>query len=207
MLTLFHSPASRSSRIIGLLHAMQALDKVDIRLVSIPRQDGTGQRDPANPHPEGKVPLLVHDGVEIWETGAIMVYLTDLFPESSLGVPIGDADRGRFLSWMVWYGAVLEPALILDAAGATHPWMTASIRGRAEALARLHGALISAPWLMGARYTVADMLCASAFLWNGDPLPDQPVVREWTARCASQPWAGAVDAYDGTLMATLSAGT
>jgi len=203
MLTLFHSPASRSTRIVGLLHAMQITDKVDIRLVTIPRQDGSGARDLANPHPEGKVPLLVHDGIEIWESAAIMVYLTDLFPESAMGVPVGHPDRGRFLSWMAWYGSVLEPALILDAAGATHPWMTAAIRGRAEALDRLTTALGTALWLVGGRYTAADMLCASAFLWNGDPLPDHPVVRDWTARCASRPWSHAVEVYDSALMQRL----
>ena len=95
MLTLYHAPNSRSTRIVGALMAMDALDKVDIVQVDIPRRDGTGRHDPANPHPEGKVPVLVHDGVEIWESSAILLYLTELFPEAGLGIPPGDRERGR----------------------------------------------------------------------------------------------------------------
>ncbi len=78
MLTLYHSPRSRSSRIIRLIDELDIWTEVDIRIVSITHSDGTGEHDPNNPHPEGKVPLLVHDGVEIWESNAIILYLTDL---------------------------------------------------------------------------------------------------------------------------------
>lgn len=54
MLTLFHAPQSRSSRIVTLIDEMGIGDKIEIKHVSIPRQDGSGQRDPANPQPEGK---------------------------------------------------------------------------------------------------------------------------------------------------------
>ncbi|MCY0152754.1 glutathione S-transferase [Hoeflea alexandrii] len=85
MLTLYHSPQTRSSRIIRLLIELGVLDQVDVRIVTVTRQDGSGGADPSNPHPEGKVPLLVHDGVELWESNAIIVYLTDLFAEKGLG--------------------------------------------------------------------------------------------------------------------------
>ena len=37
MLTFYHSPWSRSTRVLGLLCAMERLDAVDLRVVSIPR--------------------------------------------------------------------------------------------------------------------------------------------------------------------------
>ncbi|WP_163473498.1 glutathione S-transferase N-terminal domain-containing protein, partial [Klebsiella michiganensis] len=84
MLTLFHSPNSRSTRIVALLKELDALDRVRIEIVTIPRRDGSGGRDPRNPHPDGKVPLLVEDGVQIWESSAIVQHLADLFPEAGL---------------------------------------------------------------------------------------------------------------------------
>lgn len=117
MLRLYHSPRSRSSRIIRLLIELDVLDQVDIRIVGIHRNDGSGAADPANPHPEGKVPLLVHDGAEIWESNAIILYLTDMFAESGLGRSVGTADRGQYLSWLAWYGNVVEPVIVFDAAG------------------------------------------------------------------------------------------
>jgi glutathione S-transferase len=200
MLTLFHAPQSRSTRVVGLVHAMGIADRVDIRVVSIPRVDGTGARDPANPHPDGKVPLLMDGAVAVWETAAIMIHLTDLFPEAGLGVPVGDPRRGEFLSWMVWYQGVVEPALICDAAGVDHPWIRAAIRGRAEVLARLDAALARGPWLMGDRFTAADMLLASPFQWFQDALPESARVAEWVARCSDRPWSAAVQAQEAAAM-------
>ena len=62
MLTFFHSPHTRSTVVRAAIHAMGVSDRMETRLVTIPRVDGSGGRDPSNPHPEGKVPLLVHDG-------------------------------------------------------------------------------------------------------------------------------------------------
>jgi glutathione S-transferase len=60
MLTLFHAPFSRSSRLVWLLEELGA--DHEIHYCDIARMDGSGGRDPANPHPDGKVPALIHDG-------------------------------------------------------------------------------------------------------------------------------------------------
>lgn len=100
MLTLYHAPNSRSTRIVQLIHEMGVTDQVDIQKVSIPRQDGSGAVDTANPHPEGKVPCLTHDGAMIRESDAIMLYLTDHFGDTPLGRSIGAPGRGAYLSWL-----------------------------------------------------------------------------------------------------------
>ena len=187
MLTLFHSPQTRSTRVVALLAAMDALDWVEVREVSVRRYDGSGARDAANPHPEGKVPLLVHDGVAIRETAAILLYLTDMFPASGLGVPVGDPLRGRYLSWLAWYAGVMEPALILDAARLEHPSLLATFRDVSAIRARLAEALAEGPWLVGGRYTAADLICASPFLWFRDLDPGSDAVRDWVARCSAHP--------------------
>lgn len=196
MLTLYHSPHSRSTRIIGLLHAMDIMDRVKVQIVSIPRQDGSGKRDPLNPHPEGKVPLLVHEGVEIWESSAIMLYLTDLFPEAGLGVPHGDPRRGRYLSWLSWYGGVMEPVILTSHMGIEHPALDATFRGVPEMTARLSNALEQGPWLMGDQMTAADLLVASPFLWFTESLPDDLAIREWVGRIANLPWQEQVAEYE-----------
>ncbi len=205
MLTFFHSPWSRSTRVLGLLCAMDRLDAVDLRVVSIRRQDGTGERDPRNPHPEGKVPLLVEDGVAIWESAAIMLHLTDLFPEAGMGVPAGEPGRGRYLSWMTWYAGVVEPVLILEAAGIQHLHLTAALRGLDEVQARIGQALAEGPWLMGDRLTAADLLLASPFQWFGDLDPGGDAARDWVARCETIPGLDRAQALDAELMASLAA--
>ena len=83
MLTLYHAPRSRSSRIIWLLEELGA--DYEIRYVEIPRMDGSGQPDASNPHPDKKVPALVHGDVLVTESAAVCLYLTDLHPDAGIG--------------------------------------------------------------------------------------------------------------------------
>ncbi|WP_210530083.1 glutathione S-transferase family protein [Rubellimicrobium arenae] len=201
MLTFYHAPMTRSTRVLTLLVAIGALDAVEVRDVTVMRFDGTGRRDPSNPHPEGKVPLLVQDGEMIWESAAILLHLTDLFPESGLGVPVGDPQRGRYLSWLAWYAGVMEPALIHDAAGLSHPFLSATFRGPAEIRDRLSSALSTSDWLVGGRYTAADLLVSSPYLWFKDLDPGCDRIRDWVARCAAHPARATAMQMDGTALA------
>ena len=115
MLTLHHAPRSRSSRIIWLLEELGA--PYQIRYTDIPRMTGSGAPDPANPPPDKKVPALVHDGTLITESAAIILYLTDLFPEAGLGPKLGDRQRGPYLAWLAYYAGVMEPVINLGANG------------------------------------------------------------------------------------------
>lgn len=196
MLTLYHAPMSRSSRIVRLIAELDIWDHVDIRLVTVRRHDGSGWHDPANPHPDGKVPLLIHDGVEIWESNAIILYLTDLFPKAGMGPVAGDPQRGRYLSWLAWYGNVVEPVLVHSAAEVSHPALEATFRGMPEMAGRLIKALDGSPFLMGEAFTAADLLTVSPFTWLPSAAPDHPAVKAWIARCEARPSAKRVVEFD-----------
>ncbi|GJE19227.1 glutathione S-transferase family protein [Methylobacterium marchantiae] len=185
MLTLNHSSKSRSTRVVALLHELGALDDVAIGIVAIPRQDGSGRRDPGNLHPEGKVPFLVHDGAEIWESSAIMLYLADLFPKAGLSIPPGHSQRGAYLSWFAWYSGVVEPVMLLEAIGLSHPAITSTFRSGAEVRQRLVSALAEGPFLFGERFTAADMLLHSPYAWFGNP--GEPILDAWVDRCKARP--------------------
>lgn len=195
MLTLFHAPRSRSTRIIRLLHEMQIIDHIDIRTVQVARSDGSGAADPANPHPEGKVPLLVHDDCSIRESNAIILYLTDLFP-SPLAPVVGDADRGRYLSWLFYYGNVLEPVLMHHFAALEHPALQGTFRGVTEMSQVLCTALADSDYLMGDAFSAADLLISSPFIWFRDLLPDDPALEHWLQRCESRDAVALADAFD-----------
>jgi glutathione S-transferase len=187
MLTLIHSPQSRSTAILALIEEMAIYDWIDIRDVTIPRMDGSGRRDPSNPHPEGKVPALVHDGQVITERGAIILHLTSIFPDSGLAPKVGTPDWGVFAMWMAWYQGVLEPTFIMEAAGFTHPWMTAAVRDHKTAVERLRSALEKGPWIMGDSYSAADILLHGPYVWFPDAMPDDALIRDWVERCKARP--------------------
>lgn len=187
MLTLYHAPKSRSSSILVLLDELGIRDKVDIRTVTIPRQDGSGGRDPANPHPEGKVPYLVNGEDWVRERGAVVLYLTDMFPEAGLGPLPGDPRRGQYLSWLSWYQGVLEPVAILSFFKIEHPALTATLRDYDTALQRLDEVLSGQPYLLGGDFSAADLLVAGLFLYFGESMPRTPAVDAWARRIQSRP--------------------
>jgi len=196
MLTLYHAPYSRSSRIIRLIMELGILDQVDIRIVGVARNDGSGGADPANPHPEGKVPLLVHNGVEIWESNAIILYLTDMFPASGFGRSVGEPDRGSYLGWLAWYGNVVEPVIVLQAAELSHPIFDVTFRSMPEVVARLTAQLQKTPFLLGDAFSAADLLLVSPFVWAPQATPDAQIIRDWVARCQALPSAQAAADFD-----------
>ena len=200
MLTLYHAPQSRSSAIVTLIEDMGIADKVAIHLVNIPRRDGSGQRDQSNPHPEGKAPALVHDGHMITERGAIMLHLTTLFPEAGLAPAIGTPRWGEYATWLSWYQGVLEPILVMGALGLAHPGLAATFRSHQEAAARLHAALVKGPWLLGQDFSAADILVHSPYAFFDGITPDDPLIRDWVARCKARPSRLRVLASDAALM-------
>ncbi len=183
MLTFYHAPNSRSTSVLQLLHELGVTDQVETRIVTIPRQDGSGGRDPQNPHPEGKVPYLTDGSDHVRERGAIVLYLTDRFAQAGLGRPVGDPQRGQYLSWLFWYQGVFEPVAILSWTGLSHPAIHASLRDYQTAIQRLDEVLSRQPYLLGDAFSAADLLCAGPFAWFGDKMPATPAIRDWVARC------------------------
>ena len=112
MLTVYHAPGSFSSRVLWLLEELGA--DYHIERVRYPQPDGS-QADPRNPHPHGYTPVLVHDGQLVTETGAIALYLTDLFPQSPVGVPVGHPLRARYLTWLFYQVGLTEPLVYMKA--------------------------------------------------------------------------------------------
>ena len=188
MLTLYHAPMSRSTTVTQLVEEMGIDDQIKIEIVDIPRQDGSGGRDPKNPHPEGKVPYLTDGDDFVRERGAIMVYLTDRF-DSPLGRPVGDPQRGQYLSWMAWYQGVFEPVAILAWAEVDHPAIQAGLRDYDTALQRLDEVLSKQPYLLGDDFSAADLLCVGPFAFFGDQFKSTPAVKDWVARCIDRPAA------------------
>ncbi len=195
MLTLYHAPQSRSSRILWLLEELGA--DYDIAYMDIPRMDGSGAPDARNPHPDKKVPALVHDGVLITESIAVALYLTDLFPEAGLGPRIGEPGRGPYLGWLAYYAGVMEPVVhfqYFDLGG--HEGLARTFRTRADLDRRILDALTGAPYIAGERFTAADVIYASAGHYIRDMLPAGAVVDAYLERCGARPALAAALAKD-----------
>lgn len=185
MLTLVHSPRSRSTGALWLLEEIG--EPYEIEYVSIRRGDGSGELDPANPHPHGKVPVLKDGASVIFERTAIALYLADRFPAANLGPPVGDAARAAFVTMLAYYSGVIEPAFTSKFMNVTVPRGTAGWVSSDEAMGFINARLASQPYLVGERFTAADVLYAGAFaLFMDSPLlagAKTKALEEYVARC------------------------
>ncbi|MFV0293454.1 MAG: glutathione S-transferase family protein [Paracoccus sp. (in: a-proteobacteria)] len=197
MLTLYHAPQSRSTSVVQLLHEMSVTDKVDVKTVEILRQDGSGREDPANLHPEKKVPYLTDGADAVRERAAVILYLTDRFGDDIIGRSVGHPQRGQYLSWLIWYQGVLEPVTIIEWAGADHPVIRNSLRDYDTALQRLDEVLMQQPYLLGDRFSAADLLCSGPFAWFSDQMKVTASVRNWVECCQDRDAVRAVMAAGG----------
>jgi glutathione S-transferase len=181
MLTLYHAPRSRSTRIIWLLEELGA--KYDLKHVTIRRPDGSGGPDRANPHPDKKVPALVHDGQLVTESAAICLYLTDLYPDAGLGPRNGDKQRGKYVTWLAYYAGVIEPVVTVEFAGMGKNAVFHRLwGGRADVDDRILDALKAGPYILGAHFSAVDVLIFSMGQWNRELLPDDPVIDDFVKR-------------------------
>jgi glutathione S-transferase len=187
MITLFHRPKTRSSRMIFLLEELEA--PYQIKIVTTRTHSGTGAVDAANPHPHGKVPAISDDGIIVFESPAIALYLTDKFPKNRLGPLVGDPDRGAYLSWLSYYTGVLEPAFMSKFMNVEVPRGTAGWVPVEEAMATMLSALSAGPYLLGERFSAADVLYGTTFaLFGQNPImPKSRVIDDYVGRIVARP--------------------
>lgn len=62
-------------------------------------------------NPNGKVPVIVHDGVVIWESSAITMYLGELFGVDKGLYPAPGPARGEAMKWIAWSNVTLGDAV------------------------------------------------------------------------------------------------
>jgi glutathione S-transferase len=190
MITLYHAPKTRSSRFVWLLEEIG--EPYEVKLVPMLRRDGSGAPPPASYrsiHPHGKVPAIVHDGAVVFESAAVALYLADAFPKAKVGVPIGDAKRGPYVTWLAYYAGVMEPAFVGKALGFTTINSTTGWASTDNVLAHVVETLERGPYLLGEQFTTADVLFGSTFaLFKGSPLvPRNDVIEAYIDRVVKRP--------------------
>lgn len=183
MLTFYHAPETRSGRTMWLLEESGL--PFETRYVTIEHMDGRGAIDPANVHPDGRVPAIVHDGVLITESYAIAVYVSDLAPESGLGAPAGSAERGPFLAWLMWLATEMEPVIFSRLYGGSGD--PRAERNYGQVIRRLETALSEGPYLMGDRFTAVDVMAGATVGWARQAFPESAAIDAWLARIGNRP--------------------
>lgn len=186
-LVIFHNPHSRAAMTRALLEELGA--EYEPCVLDFRRSEQLSPEYLAI-NPMGKVPAIRHDGVVVTETVAIYIYLADLYRDAGLAPALDDPDRGTYLRWLVFYAACFEPA-IGDRAMKREPApRTQSPYADYETtVAAITQALQPGPWLLGERFSAADVLWGNALRWvTGFGMVEAtPVIADYIQRVMSRP--------------------
>jgi GST-like protein len=148
-------------------------------------------------NPNGKVPAIVDDGVVLFDSAAILIYLADKTKRFFGAEP---KDRPVVLSWLMFISTGLGPfsgqsyhfgRVHTDSAYAANRYRREVERHYEVLDARLEGR----PYIAGGDYTIADIAAwgwvgraATAFL-NDAPLDHYANVKRWFAAVDARPAA------------------
>jgi glutathione S-transferase len=204
-LTFFHSPNTRSTGVYILLQELGA--PFELKVVDMKKGE---QRKPEYlaVNPMGKVPAIKHGDALVTEQVAVFIYLADLFPVAGLAPAIGDPLRGPYLRWLAFYGSSFEPAVV-DRSQKREPGPASmSPYGDYDTMLKtLTDQLGKGTYLLGERFTAADVLWGTALRWMTmfKLVPDLPVVMAYVERVNARPSVAAVRAKDAELAAAQAA--
>ena len=200
-ITLFHAPQTRSAGVLALVYELQADHELHVLNLRAGEQR---QEAYLAINPMGKVPALRHGDALITEQPAVYQYLADLYPESGLAPQMGDPLRGPFLRWLAFYGSSFEPAVV-DRAQKREPTPPPTCPyGDFDTMLRtLTDQLARGPYILGDKFTAADMLWGSALRWTTmfNLVPESPLIKDYIERVCSRPSFAQANAKDTELLA------
>ncbi len=198
MITVWHIPraadpfggARNSNKVLialselGEEHEIRAVRREDIRQASSPYRAL---------NPNGVVPTIEHDGLVLWESGAILRYFADTWPEKNL-MPQDVRGRALVQQWVAWEGATFAPALLRLFAAAMATEQDPQARAEAEqgssmVSAVLDRQLASGAYVCGA-FSIADIALGSVvplLFGLGVDLRGSPNILSWLRKLRTRP--------------------
>jgi glutathione S-transferase len=188
-LTIYGSPMSRTFRVLwmarelGLQYEHVPLD---------PRKGEPRAPDYLKINPNGHVPAIRDDDLILWESLAINLYLAK--KHGGPLAPANVAEEGKATMWSMWALTELENSVVLLVQQSFGMPVDAGAADKAREavkppLAVLDGALAASPYLLGSRFTVADLNVAgvvSGLTLAKVDLAAWPKVGQWLQSCCGR---------------------
>ena len=156
-------------------------------------------------NPMGKVPAIRHGDTVVTEAAAICAYLADAFPQANLAPAPGSHERGPYYRWLFFGAGPVESAVTNKSMGfQVPPERTGSVGyGSLDSvLDALENALSKGDYLVGDRFTAADLYTGSQIGWGMQfgTIEKRPVFERYAARIHSRPAAIRARQIDDALL-------
>ena len=188
MTKLHGTSRSRSAR------SLWALEELGVKYEHLPMPT-TEAKSPAHLklNPNGHVPVLEDEGIVVWESMAINLYLAEKYGKNSLW-PADPAAHADIYKWSFWAMTEVEPHLITilrnRVMNAPENRDEKAAQAAVEALKApfnaLEQSLKGKEYLLGKNFTIADLNVAAVMSWIPMMKLDMsstPNVQAWLQKC------------------------
>jgi glutathione S-transferase len=187
-ITFYTNPMSRGRMVHWMLEEVGA--PYDVRVLDFKKGEHK-QPEYLAVNPMGKIPAIVHRGTVITETAAIITYLADAFPKANLAPAVDDPQRGTYLRWLYFGAGCVEPAIMdkmfpRKEAGAA---MSVGYGTYDDTMSALEKALTPGPFILGGRFSAADVYVGSQIGWGMmiKAIEPRPIFQSYVGRLSERP--------------------
>jgi glutathione S-transferase len=185
-IVLYYAPKTRALRAVWLLEELG--EPYRIELVDYAN---AGQKQPEllKLNPMGKLPIVVDHGTPIAESGAIITCLADKYSPGDLAPLPDDPNRADYLRWLFFAVGVMEPAYCEKFFGWELNPQQVAWGSFADMETVVTAAVAPGPWLLGDRFTAADVLMGFNLHFGllTKVFPETGAIADYVARCAERP--------------------
>ena len=189
---------TRSVRPRWLLEEMN----LDYELIKVSVKD-IQQEEYKKIHPLAKIPVLIDEGIKIFESSAICTYLADRYIEKGFAPNFDSPARAFYYQWLFYASTTLDTPVenymfltIPDLPENLLPFAKKNNLSKEEILnwfdrvcQPLAETLEGKKYLVEDRFTVADIIVSGILLWALElkMLEKQPILKEYVQRITNRP--------------------
>jgi glutathione S-transferase len=141
-------------------------------------------------NPMGKVPALKDGNATLAEAAAICAYVAERYPEAKLAPPLGDPLRAKYLYWLFFAPSCVEPAMVQVATKVEMSSVSAGWGDAQRVFDVLDASLTKGPWLLGERFSAADIAIGSGLNFVVrlfKMVPTRPSFDRYIDACGARP--------------------
>jgi glutathione S-transferase len=141
-------------------------------------------------NPMGKVPALRDGEATLAEAAAICAYVAERYPEAKLAPPLGDPSRAKYLYWLFFMPACIEPSIVQIATKLEMNSVAAGWGDAQRVFDVLDAALAKGPWILGEDFSAADVAIGSSLNYAVrmfKMVPTRPSFDAYIDRCVARP--------------------
>jgi len=192
MIKLYYTAKTRAQRVRWLLEECS----LGYDLVVIDLFNGEGHSEEylkINPH--GHVPVLDDKGTLMSESGAISFYITQKYALDKLQPDSNTSIYMKYLQWMYFVTSTLEPPLweiqlhswVLPKEQRSKVAIDIANNRYAPLVDFVNNELTNKPYILGDKFSTADILLSSTLAWHKKSLRKYPVLNNYVGRLFKRP--------------------